>query len=96
MLLSEVISELEAVARRLRGLGDLMEHSIEHSIPISDAFVGRELRSEAAKLRSTLILWEEADAAALESTVSGKFYDRKHLRELVSRHRAMIAHQAYL
>jgi len=62
MSLSEAILELRAVARGFRELGELMESANEHSISLSPERLFRELHNQNAKLRSTLVRWEEAEA----------------------------------
>jgi len=60
---SEVILELKVVTRGYRELAELTESAAEHSIPLSVDTVLRELRNLNAKLPSTLVRWEEADAS---------------------------------
>jgi hypothetical protein len=59
--LKQALPELQAIAKRLKELGDLEESAKEHGIPLSPDTIRREGRDIAAKLRETLVRWEKAD-----------------------------------
>jgi hypothetical protein len=62
-VITEVLSKLQPLARRLRDLGEREESAKEHSIRLDPDIIRREMRVIAAELKSTLVWWEEADAA---------------------------------